>query len=195
MMPVAEKIRNFYTGIIEDLREAGIYVCFAVAIYVAGLLIGLVFPHHFGIFLSSFRKLAARFAGRSVPVLIVLIFLQNLFAAFVSMWTGAVLGLVPLAAAAVNGILLGVVMSVAVHGNLGYVLLKLIPHGIFEIPAVFISWGLGIWRGVWIFRARRESTFRDRARKAYRIFFALVLPLLMVAAIIEGIGIWYWRTP
>lgn len=192
-MLIGRRIRDFYAVVLEDLRGARSYIYFAVAIYAAGLLIGLVFPGRFEVFLDSFRKLAARFAGRSVPVLIVMILLQNFFASFVSMWTGALLGLVPLAAAATNGILLGTVMSAA-YSNLGYILLKLLPHGVFEMPAVFISWGLGIWRGAWLFRKNRETTFRERATSAYRIFFAVVLPLLLIAAIIEGMGIWYWRT-
>jgi len=191
-MLTGKKIRDFYAAVLEELREARSYVYFAVAIYAAGLLIGLVFPGRFEIFLDSFRKLATRFAGRSVPVLIAMIFLQNFFASFVSMWAGALLGLVPLAAAVTNGMLLGVVLSAA-YGNFGHIILKLLPHGIFEMPAVFISWGLGIWRGAWLFRRRREITFRERATNAYRIFFAVVLPLLLIAAIIEGLGIWYWR--
>lgn len=194
-MPAKRKIQIFYAAALQALREAAIYVYFAVAIYAAGLLIGLMFPGPFEILLDSFKKLAARFAGRSLPDLIIMIFLQNLFASFVSMWSGALLGLVPLAAALTNGILLGVVLSDVSHGNFGHALWKLIPHGIFEMPAVFISWGLGIWRGAWLFRGRREITFRQRAIGAYRIFSAVVVPLLLLAAIIEGIGIWYWRTP
>jgi stage II sporulation protein M len=194
-MPVNKNIRNFYAWAIEDLRRARNYIYLGMAVYAVGLLFGLLFPGRFGVFLDSFSKLAARFAGRSVPVLIVMIFLQNFFSSFVSMWAGALLGLVPVAAAATNGILLGVVLLAAAHGNISHALWKLIPHGIFEMPAVFISWGLGIWRGAWLFRRRRETTFRERALRAYRIFFAIVVPLLLVAAIIEGLGIWYWRSP
>jgi stage II sporulation protein M len=194
-MPANEKIKDLYAGAMEDLHAAGNYIYFAMAVYAAGLLFGFLFPGRFEVFLDSFRKLAAKFAGRGVPVLIVMIFLQNFFASFVSMWAGALFGLVPVAAAATNGILLGVVLSAAAHGNLGRALWKLIPHGIFEMPAVFISWGLGIWLGTWLFRRRRETAFRERAARAYRIFFAMVVPLLLLAAIIEGIGIWYWRTP
>lgn len=194
VMLFKEKIGNFYAATVDDLRGARSYVYFAVAVYMAALLVGLAFPGRFEIFLDSFRKLAEKFAGRSLPVLIVMIFLQNLFASFVSMWAGALLGLVPLAAAATNGILLGVVLSAA-NGNFGHAMWKLIPHGIFEMPAVFISWGLGMWRGAWPFRRRRETRFRERAAGAYRIFFAIVVPLLLIAAVIEGLGIWYWRTP
>ncbi len=194
MMPSKKNIKDFYAGAMEDLRGARNYIYLGVAVYAAGLLFGLLFPGRFGMFLDSFRKLAARFAGRSLPVLIVMIFLQNLFASFISIWAGALLGLVPLGAAATNGILMGVVLAAA-RGKFGQSLWKLIPHGIFEMPAVFISWGLGIWLGAWLFRRRREVTFRERAARAYRIFLAMVLPLLLVAAIIEGLGIWYWRTP
>lgn len=188
-----EKIKIFYKAAMDDLCEARAYIFFAVAVYAGGFLAGLVYPGRFEIFLDSFRTLAARFAGRSLPVLIAMIFFQNFLAAFIAMWAGALIGLVPLAAAATNGVLLGVVLSAAAHGNYGLALLKLVPHGFFEMPAVFISWGLGIWRGAWLFRRRRDVAFRERAVRAYRAFFATVVPLLVVAAIIEGIGISYWR--
>lgn len=193
-MPAKKRIEKFYFAAIEDLRGVLGYVYLAVAVYAAGLILGLVFPGRLDIFLDSFRKLASRFVDRSVPVLIIMIFFQNMFASFVSMWAGALFGLVPLAAAVINGVLLGVVLSSAVHGNIWDAILKLVPHGIFEMPAVFISWGLGIWRGAWLLRRRREVVFRERARSAYRIFIAVVVPLLLIAAIIEGIGIWYWRS-
>ena len=195
MMLTKQKIKDFYTVAVNDLGEMRNYVYFAVVIYVVGLLLGVLLTGHFEVFLDSFRRLATKFIGRSLPVLIAMIFLQNFFAAFVSMWAGALLGLVPLAAAATNGILLGVVLSAAAHVNLWQALLKLMPHGIFEMPAVFIAWGLGMWRGAWIFRRRKDITFRERALGAYRIFFAIVVPLLVVAAVIEGLGIWFWRTP
>ncbi len=193
-MSAKKNIKDFYAGALTDLRGARNYIYLGMAVYVIGLLFGLLFPGRFAIFLDSFRKLAARFAGRSLPVLIVMIFLQNLFASFISIWAGALFGLVPLGAAATNGILMGVVLAAA-KGKFGQSLWKLIPHGIFEMPAVFISWGLGIWLGAWLFRRRREVTFRERAGRAYRIFLATVLPLLLTAAVIEGLGIWYWRIP
>ncbi|MEW6213944.1 MAG: stage II sporulation protein M [Nitrospirota bacterium] len=61
------------------------------------------------------------------------------------------------------------------------VLWTLIPHGIFELPAIFVAWGLGIWRGVWMFRKDKDQTFKERANKAYRVFFAFILPLLIIA--------------
>ena len=193
-MAMKKRVTEFYASVLKDLCEVRPYVFLAVAIYLAGLLVGLVFTGRFEILLDSFKRLAARFAGHSIPVLILMIFLQNFFASFVSVWVGALLGLVPAAAAATNGIMLSVVFSTAARGDVWGAIVKLIPHGMFEMPAVFISWGLGLWRGAWLFRKRREVTFRQRAVRAYGVFFSIVVPLLAIAAILEGLGIWYWKT-
>jgi uncharacterized membrane protein SpoIIM required for sporulation len=58
----------------------------------------------------------------------------------------------------------------------------------FELPAVFISWGLGIWMGTW-WLGRRDISAKEKLKKALRIFFVIVLPLLVVAAVIEGLSI------
>lgn len=193
-MAIGKRIKEFYASALKDLHEVRPYVFLAIATYIVGALLGLVFTRHFEVLLASFGKLASRFAGHSTPVLIVMIFIQNFIAAFISVWTGALLGLVPLAAAATNGILFSVVVLTVGRGDVWGVIVKLLPHGIFEMPAVLLSWGLGLWRGAWFFRKRGDVTYRQRALKAYGLFFSIVVPLLAIAAVLEGLGILYWKT-
>ncbi|MGE5894185.1 MAG: stage II sporulation protein M [bacterium] len=170
----------------ENLKEARESLYFAVALFFIGAVAGLLQPNRFDPYIGAFRQFLEHFEGRSTPVLIIMIFFQNLSAAFLSFWLGMILGLVPAVSAVTNGLLLGLVLSLRADIGLTAIILKLLPHGVFEIPAMVIAWGLGIWRGSWLLRKNREESYRDRAGKAYHVFFFLVIPLLMIAAVIEG---------
>jgi uncharacterized membrane protein SpoIIM required for sporulation len=174
---------------LQHLNKARDFVCLALLIFLAGATAGYLYPENFTGYLDAFREFAGRFEGRSTLVLIAMIFLQNVSSAFLTFWLGTLLGLVPALGAFTNGILLGIILSVGIKGNIAVAMLTLLPHGIFELPAIFVAWGLGLWRGFWLFRKNKDETYRERARQSYRVFLTLVIPLLAVAAIIEGTGI------
>jgi uncharacterized membrane protein SpoIIM required for sporulation len=90
--------------------------------------------------------------------------------------------------------------SVAIEGPL--IIWRLFPHGIFEIPAVLISVSLGLRLGMFLFFWKSEveevkgvevgiwSEFKKWLMQSLRIFIFVVVPLLVIAGIIEGILIW-----
>ncbi|MEJ2033901.1 MAG: stage II sporulation protein M [Deltaproteobacteria bacterium] len=168
------------------LAEAKNYIVFCIILFIVGAGVGYAAPSSFTDLLGSIQSLADRLAISSPPAVILLLFLQNATSAFVAIWLGLILGLVPLAGAVANGIILGAVLAIA-GGPMAF--LALIPHGMFELPAIFIAWGLGLWRGMWLFQEEKKKAYKERARKAYYVYFTLVLPLLAIAAVIEGLGI------
>jgi stage II sporulation protein M len=181
-------LKEFFTDAWRSLQEAKNFVYLSALLFLCGIVFGLVFTEQFMGLLESFGELARSFRGRRTGVLILMIFLQNFSSSLIALWAGALLGIVPSVAAISNGILFGVVLSFAGDMGPAAVLVRLVPHGIFELPAVCISWGLGIWRGAWLFQRDKSGPFRERALKAYKVFFAIVLPLLLIAAVIEGLG-------
>ena len=85
-----------------------------------------------------------------------------------------------------NGYLVGFVARMSVDaGGIG-VLWKLFPHGIFELPAVIMSIGIGMKMGIDIFRKDKKQIARN-FKEALRFLIFVVLPLLIIAGIIEGI--------
>ena len=62
----------------------------------------------------------------------------------------------------------------------------LVPHGIFEIPAIIISFAIGIKFGAFIFCDDKLKEFKFRLNNSLRVFFFIILPLLVLAAIIEA---------
>ena len=179
-------IQMFKIEVIKVLREARYFIYLSIGIFLAGLFIGVTLPGEFEKLLGPLMKLAEHLKGRSTLVIILTIFVRNSVSAFLSLWLGSIFGIVPFIGALTNGILLGVVVSFTFQTD-PLAILSLIPHGIFEIPAIFMSWGLGLWRGAWLFRRDKSETYRERAGKAYRVFFTFIIPLLIIAAVIEGI--------
>jgi stage II sporulation protein M len=169
------------------LAEARFFIFAGIFLFLAGAVIGYTRPAQFMELLGGLYSMAERLHGSSAPMIIFAIFIQNASAALLAVWLGLIFGIVPIVSIVANGILLGVVMTMVDNGLT--MAIGLIPHGVFELPAIFIAWGLGIWRGMWLFHGKKKETYENRARKAYLVFFTLVIPLLVMAAIIEGIAI------
>ena len=114
------------------------------------------------------------------------IFLNNLQSSFFSLLGGFFLGIFPIIATLVNGFLLGFVSnwSVSLEGVIS--LWRLFPHGIFELPAIFISFACGLKLGMFVFHKDMKKAFKESFIGGMKVFLLVVLPLLLVAAIIES---------
>jgi stage II sporulation protein M len=169
------------------LVEAKISIYFCTFLFLTGAAIGYSRPAFFMGLLGALHGMAERLRESSAPVIIITIFFQNASSAFLAIWLGLIVGIVPFIGAVANGILLGVVVALVDNGMA--MAIGVLPHGIFELPAIFIAWGLGFWRGMWPFHENRKEVYNDRARKSYFVFFTLIIPLLLIAAVIEGFAI------
>lgn len=114
------------------------------------------------------------------------IFFNNLKSSFFAVIFGVFFGIFPFFGAIVNGYLLGFVASMSVADGGFLVLWRILPHGIFELPAIFISLGLGLRLGSFIFEKKKKNSFKMFFLNSLRVFFYIILPLLIIAAIIEG---------
>jgi len=138
------------------------------------------------------RDLSGKIEGKGLLELTWFILQNNVLSAFMAMIFGVVLGIMPIISALTNGTLLGYVYNLA-SAEAGFgVILYLLPHGIFELPAVLISLGLGVYFGMFIFteKGKKKTEFLRRFWSSLKVFLTVVLPLLVVAAIIEGLLIY-----
>ena len=99
---------------------------------------------------------------------------------------GFFFGLIPIIATLANGYVVGFVTSIVVSSEGVLSLWRLFPHGIFELPAVFISLGMGVKFGTFIFQKKKAEAFREFFWNSLRVFVFIVIPLLIIGAIIEG---------
>ncbi len=136
--------------------------------------------------LKFIEELLQKTQGMGNLELISFIFLNNVQSSFFGMIFGIFLGIFPLIAAIANGYLLGFVSSLVVNSEGVFVLWRLFPHGIFELPAIFISLGLGLKIGTFIFQKKKIESLKKYFLNSLKVFLFIVLPLLIIAAIIEG---------
>lgn len=123
----------------------------------------------------------------SGPELTAYIFVNNLSASFTGLILGILLGIFPIFGAILNGYLLGFVSAISVEAAGIFILWRLLPHGIFELPAIFISLGLGFKLGWTLISKREREYFKDHLLQSLKVLFFIIVPLLVIAAIIEGI--------
>jgi len=170
------------------LTETRRQIAAALVLFVLAGIIGALYPHIGDTALANFAEYARQFLGKSTPDLILSFLVRNATAAGTAIVLGIFFGIGPVAAIAFNGILFGAMLRLMPAESW-----RLLPHGIFELPAMFISWGLGLWVGLWMMKAPRWGRLKERLGASLRIYLLLILPLLVVAAVIEGIAAHIYR--
>jgi len=188
-----KKNKNFfkknYIESWEYVKESKKFIYAVFFIFLFSSIIGFFFPAPNAVIeqiLKFIEELLAKTGGMNQFELINFILLNNLQSSFTSMIFGVLLGIFPLMAVIVNGYILGFVSAMSVKSEGVFILWRLIPHGIFELPAVFISMGLGLKLGTFILQKDRIESLKRYLWKSIIVFLFIILPLLILAAIIEG---------
>lgn len=114
---------------------------------------------------------------------------NNMAVALGACATGMLAGIGPLYMMLFNGLMIGVVGSACFRSGMSVALWSFVaPHGVLELPAIFIAGGAGLLlgRGILVPGAlpRRES-IAEAGGEAVRLLLGVV-PLLIVAGLIEG---------
>lgn len=171
------------------IKESRNFIYIMTFVFFCFVLIGFFVPVPDSIakeIMKMIEEIVKRTEGMSQIELIRFIFFNNLQSSFFGLVLGIFFGIFPVIFAAFNGYILGFVAFLSVEEGGGGVLWKLLPHGIFELPAIFISLGLGLKAGVLIFKHSKSKSFKYYFYEFARIFIFVVIPLLIIAAIIEG---------
>jgi stage II sporulation protein M len=116
------------------------------------------------------------------------IFLNNAFVSLVSLVFGLALGILPILFVAFNGYLVGVISYiVAQQKGMLFISLALLPHGVVELPMVFLSASIGFRLGhqVFSFLLGRPTEIKREFKEGISFYFHWIVPLLLIAAIIE----------
>lgn len=164
------------------------------------LILALIFAASFvaGTFVPSpirrqmvemFEAMAGDYRELSGGMLFFNILAQNVMATMFVVLFGVIVGIIPTFAVGSNGFGLGILYRQASETS-GYAkaALNVLPHGVFEIPALLIAASYGLWLGVMVVRrvrGREGTSLNTHMGHAFRRYFAVVFPLLVVAAAIE----------
>jgi stage II sporulation protein M len=116
------------------------------------------------------------------------LFLNNLQACIILFLGGVTFGLLTAFVLMINGLIVGAVIQISIElQGVLFVIAALFPHGIVELPALFISGALGFMLASAL--KREWEGEGDAALEAMRyaaLFAKTVLPLLVIAAITEA---------
>lgn len=179
-------LKKIYSESFATIHAARYCILGVFLIYVGATALGWLFSDRFPFIEEQVRALTKSFADKSAAVFILKIFIRNLVASYIVTCALSLWGLFPVFAAALNGLLLGWLLAVTGGESISTLAVLLIPHGLFEWPAMFIGWGTGMWKGLGYRFTSGAMTFGERFKKANLVYFAAVFPLLSVAAVIEG---------
>ncbi len=187
--------RSFYDGL-KYVHNSRKYIYFIIWTFVLFAVIGLVLPAPAS--LDSYikevlKQIVEKTSGLNAFELIGFILLNNFLVSGLGILFGVIFCFVPFFVSVSNGYILGyVIRTLFVKMGLaegGTYLWRVLPHGIFELPAVMISLGIGIRLGISFFGSLNKNSFKSffiNFKNALKVLFFVVLPLLVIAAIIEG---------
>jgi stage II sporulation protein M len=166
------------------------YLLILTLVFAASFLAGTIAPSAIRQqMVDVFKGVVGNYRGLAGGMLFFNILIQNVMATIFVVISGVMAGVIPTFAISSNGFGLGVLYRQASEvSGFPAAALKVLPYGVFEVPALLIAASYGLWLGVLVVRRMRgkESTLlRFHIEHAFRRYFAVVFPLLIVAAAIE----------
>lgn len=134
------------------------------------------------------EQLASQIINENPIIVSIFIFMNNLQACILLFLGGATMGIFTMFILSFNGTLIGAIIGLALpEKGAIWVAAALIPHGIFEIPAILLASAFGLMLGEALLKEMWGSG--DAAAIAKTLggkFLVFVIPLLAVAAVIEA---------
>jgi len=165
----------------------------AIFLFGIGLILGLATPASINGLLSedvaALEELAEFLAPLPQSTVLVFILIKNVSAVLISFVLSPIFCLVPVIALIVNGWLIGLVSSIVIQEkSLGYLLAGLLPHGIFELPALIMAQAVALSFGtaliLALFKKERRNLLLPNLKQNLR-YLIVALALFLPAAIIE----------
>jgi len=176
----------------EYLYSIRFYVLLISVVFVGSIIIGYIgfLSEIFSVPLEWIQQLSENLKDSTerYPAWIIflaffaVLFLNNSFTCFLDIVLGPLIGIFPLFSAFINGGLLG--WFAKEQGLI--IFLSIVPHGTFEIPAFLLSTSIGLRLGREVLKRKGDRDLKKELRNGLRVFLAVVLPLLFIAALIES---------
>lgn len=181
-------LRRIYRESFSFLFESKWYILFSVCVFFICFLVGFIFPSLGTEFIRNWiQELLSQTEGFNFFQFWWFIFKNNSLVSLTAILLGFFFGIFPFLTLIFNGYIIGLVARLSVDAVGVYELWRLLPHGIFELPAVLISISLGIKFGSFVFNKNPWKRFKYLLSNSLQVFFFIILPLLLIAALIESL--------
>ena len=181
---------NSFLGYLSEMRYAIILVA---GLYLLFSLLGFVMSMNYQ---GTTNASSAAYvnntlsAGNMVPVgLAIGIFVNNVVFCLMAMVLGLFLGIIPLVFIITNGLTQGWFAGISVQkACLCYMMAGSLPQGLLAIPAVLLSSAIGLKLGYSLIMSMTgKKGLVQELKKSARAFIFLVLPIIVVAAVVEAL--------
>ncbi len=185
-------LKELYKQSFLFIKESKKYILIILALFIVFAITGYfssIPPELENILKEKLKEILMKFEGLNLSQTIWMIFSNNIYVSFLSIVFGILFGIFPLIVSSTNGFLIGYVAHKAVSIEGILTLWKLLPHGIFELPAVIISLGIGLKLGITLIFSNEK--LKKESREALFVFLLVVTPLLIIAALIEGFLVFF----
>ena len=164
-----------------------------VALFAVGVVWGVSMPTNasgaFSEQTEAFRQLAEFIGNLPVGLMFGFILLKNISAVLFSFVLSPIVLIVPIVSLVMNGWLIGTVSNAVVaERSLGYLLAGILPHGVFELPALLIGEAAAMSFGIAAMQAVFDRSRREQLTITMRLdlkYLAFSLCLLVPAALME----------
>jgi stage II sporulation protein M len=187
---VKREINEKYVLCFDYLKKSKSFIWLAIGVFLFFSLVGFFVPLPGDIqneIMEYFKKLLLETQNFNFWQMFEFLFTNNVGATFVGLFSGILFGIMPFFNTVANGFVLGFASSLSVLENGVFSLWRLFPHGIFEFPAIFISLGLGIKLGSFVFFKNPWTKFKEFFINSINVYIFIILPLLIIAGILESI--------
>ena len=183
------KTKTQFKEAIAYLKESSNYIYITITIFIISAIMGFFYRSELTFLNKIIAEIILKIQGLNSIEMVFFILQNNLQSSFLAVILGIAFGIFPIINSISNGAVIGYVLGLA-YDIAGFSeWWRLLPHGIFELPAIFISISLGMKLGFSIFLPKklRAKEFKRRFYNAMNTFLMIVIPLLIIAAIIEGL--------
>lgn len=178
-----------FVGYVYNLRWYILAIILLFTIFAGlGYMVTVLSPSFTDQTISGFKEEVGPLKEASALGLMLGIFENNAIKCFIVVILGLAFGLAPLLFIVANGLVIGIVVGATMaKSGLLYVLVGILPHGIIEMPMVFLSAAIGLKLGADMLRAliRRNVNVVKDVREALLVFIFWIAPLLLIAAFLE----------
>jgi len=183
---ISPEVRKY----VYSLRK---YILFSTVFYLFLVILGYFFA---GEHLGETEEIVSLLKDSYLPIMemgklsqFLFVLIKNSLTALAVVLGGFLFGIVPFLALIYNGEILGILANYTINrAGTSFFLLGIVPHGIFEIPALIISIAMGLKIGrisVKKVLRKEEVSIVKEIKIAFGVFLRIVLVLLFISAFIE----------
>jgi len=168
------------------------WIFIAIFLFGTGIAFGLTTPANNSLpseYITAFEEQFASISTLPRYLIALFILLKNASALVISFTLSPILCLVPILALIINGWMIAFASTLVIQEeSLGFLLAGLLPHGIFELPALILGQAAALSFGTMVilalFKKERRNLLLPSLKQNLR-YLTVALVLLFPAAIIE----------